>query len=87
MAVEVVTPEACLGDVNGDLARRRGILQAGDDSAAGRVVRAEVPLAELFGYATSLRSLTRGRATFSMKFTRYADVPPSLVEAAVRKAS
>jgi elongation factor G len=87
MAVEVVTPEPCLGDVNGDLARRRGMLQGVDDAAAGRVVRAEVPLAEMFGYATSLRSLTQGRATFSMKFTRYAEVPPGLVEAAVRKAS
>jgi elongation factor G len=87
MAVEVVTPEACLGDVNGDLSRRRGILQALDDSPGGRVVRAEVPLAEMFGYATSLRSLTRGRATFSMKFTRYGDVPAGLVQAVVRQAS
>jgi elongation factor G len=87
MAVEVVTPEACLGDVNGDLSRRRGILRALDDSPGGRVVRAEVPLAEMFGYATSLRSMTQGRATFSMKFTRYGDVPASLVQAVVRQAS
>jgi elongation factor G len=87
MAVEVVTPEASLGDVNGDLSRRRGILHALDDSPGGRVVRAEVPLAEMFGYATSLRSLTQGRATFSMKFTRYGDVPSSLVQAVVRQAS
>jgi elongation factor G len=58
-----------------------------DDSPGGRVVRAQVPLAEMFGYATSLRSLTQGRATFSMKFTRYGDVPASLVQAVMRQAS
>jgi elongation factor G len=75
MRVEVVTPDRFLGDVNGDLNRRRGELQAIDETAAGKVVRAEVPLAEMFGYATSLRSLSQGRATYSMQFSRYAAVP------------
>ena len=76
MKVEVVTPDQFLGDVNGDLNRRRGLLQGMDDSAAGKIIRAEVPLAEMFGYATTLRSMTQGRATYSMEFSRYADVPP-----------
>jgi elongation factor G len=84
--VEVVTPEQFMGDVNGDLTRRRGMLVGLDDSAAGRVVRAEVPLAEMFGYATTLRSLTQGRATYSMEFVRYHDVPPAMLANVVRKA-
>jgi elongation factor G len=74
MRVEVVTPEQFMGDINGDLSRRRGIVRDVDESAAGKIIRADVPLAELFGYATSLRSLSQGRATHSMEFTRYAEV-------------
>jgi elongation factor G len=75
MRVAVVTPDQFMGDIMGDLSRRRGILRAVADSAAGKVIRAEVPLAEMFGYATSLRSLSQGRATHSMEFARYAAVP------------
>ena len=84
MKVEIVTPDQFLGDVNGDLNRRRGVLEAMDESAAGKIIRAEVPLAEMFGYATSLRSLSQGRATYSMKFSRYAEVPPSVVASVSR---
>ena len=66
-----------MGDINGDLSRRRGIVRGVDESAAGKIIRADVPLAEMFGYATSLRSLSQGRATYSMEFARYAEVPPS----------
>jgi elongation factor G len=75
MKVEVVTPDQYLGDVNGDLNRRRGVLHGMDGSAAGTTIRAEVPLAEMFGYATTLRSMSQGRATYAMEFSRYADVP------------
>jgi elongation factor G len=84
MNVAVVTPESCLGDVNGDLARRRGVVQALDDSPAGRIVRARVPLAEMFGYATKLRSLSQGRATFTMEFSEYAEVPAHLTQVVIR---
>ncbi len=87
MKVEVVTPEDYMGDVMGDLNRRRGIVQGMDDSPAGKIVRAEVPLAEMFGYATSLRSATQGRATYAMEFTRYAEAPTSVAEAVIKKAS
>ncbi len=86
MKVEVVTPEDNMGDVMGDLNRRRGQVQGMDDSPAGKIIRAEVPLAEMFGYATDLRSATQGRATYSMEFAHYAEAPNSIVEA-VRKAS
>jgi elongation factor G len=85
MKVEVVTPEQFMGDVNGDLNRRRGVLQGMDESAAGRIIRAEVPLAEMFGYATTLRSMSQGRATYSMEFARYAQVPPNVAEAVIKK--
>ncbi len=85
MKVEVVTPEQFLGDINGDLSRRRGILQGMDESPAGRVIRAEVPLAEMFGYATSLRSMTQGRATYSMEFAKYMQVPPNVAEAVIKR--
>src|SRR5690606_36800967 len=75
MKVEVVTPEEYMGDVNGDLNRRRGLLQGLEDGPAGKIVRAEVPLAEMFGYATTLRSMTQGRATYTMEFHHYAEVP------------
>jgi elongation factor G len=72
MDVEVVTPEEYYGDVVGDLNRRRGIVQGMEDVPAGKAVRAEVPLAEMFGYATDMRSATQGRANFSMEFSKYS---------------
>ena len=87
MKVEVVTPEDYMGDVMGDLNRRRGILQGMDDSPSGKVIRAEVPLAEMFGYATDLRSATQGRATYSMEFAKYNEAPAAIAEAVVKKAS
>jgi elongation factor G len=87
MNVEVVTPEANMGDVMGDLNRRRGQVQGMEDSAAGKIIRAEVPLAEMFGYATDLRSATQGRATYSMEFAKYAEAPNSIAETVIKKAS
>ena len=87
MKVEVVTPEDYLGDVMGDLNRRRGITQGMDESPAGKVIRAEVPLAEMFGYATDLRSATQGRATYSMEFEKYNEAPASVANAVIKKAS
>jgi len=84
MKVEVVSPEDYMGDVNGDLNRRRGVLQGLDDSPMGKLIRAEVPLAEMFGYATDLRSMSQGRATYTMEFSHYAPVPASVAEAVVR---
>ncbi len=84
MKVEVVTPDQFMGDVNGDLNRRRGGLKGTDESAAGKIIRAEVPLAEMFGYATSLRSMSQGRATFSMEFSRYAEAPPNVAALVTR---
>ncbi len=78
MQVEVVTPEDYLGDVMGDLNRRRGVTQGMEEAPAGRVIRVEVPLAEMFGYATDLRSMSQGRATYSMEFSKYAEVPANL---------
>jgi elongation factor G len=78
MKVEVVTPEDYMGDVIGDLNRRRGQIQGMDDSPAGRTVTAEVPLAEMFGYATSVRSMSQGRATFTMEFSKYMEVPANV---------
>jgi len=78
MNVEVVTPEDYMGDVNGDLNRRRGILHGLEDAPAGKIVRAEVPLAEMFGYATQLRSMSQGRATYTMEFSHYAEVPANV---------
>ena len=80
MKVEVVTPEEFMGDVVGDLNRRRGIIQGMDEIPSGKVVRAEVPLAEMFGYATDVRSQTQGRASFSMEFTKYAEVPSNIAQ-------
>ena len=81
MKVEVVTPEDYMGDVNGDLNRRRGILQGMDESPAGKIIRAEVPLAEMFGYATDLRSMSLGRATYTMEFEKYSEAPKKQAEA------
>ena len=80
MAVEVVTPEQYMGDVMGDLNRRRGMVQGMEDSAMGKVITAEVPLSEMFGYATDLRSATQGRATYTMEFDKYAEVPSNIAE-------
>jgi elongation factor G len=86
MAVEAVTPEEYMGDVMGDLNRRRGILQGMDEIPTGKVIRAEVPLSEMFGYATDLRSLTQGRASYSMQFAKYAEAPNSIAEAVIKKS-
>ncbi|MCK5479613.1 MAG: elongation factor G [Gammaproteobacteria bacterium] len=87
MNVEVVTPEDYLGDVMGDLNRRRGITHGMEESPAGKIINAEVPLAEMFGYATDLRSATQGRATYSMEFEKYSEAPTSIADAVIRKAS
>lgn len=84
MKVEVVTPEDYMGDVMGDLNRRRGMVQGMEDAPAGKVIKAEVPLSEMFGYATDLRSATQGRATYSMEFAKYAEVPANVAETMVR---
>jgi elongation factor G len=84
MKVEVVTPEANMGDVVGDLNRRRGVIQGMDESSMGKVVNAEVPLAEMFGYATDLRSATQGRATYSMEFLGYVEAPKNVTDAVMQ---
>jgi elongation factor G len=85
MKVEVVTPEDFMGDVMGDLNSRRGMIQGMEDAPAGKIIRAEVPLAEMFGYATDLRSATQGRATYSMEFGKYNEVPASIAEAVAKR--
>ena len=87
MKVEVVTPEDYMGDVMGDLNRRRGLPTGMDDTPAGKVIRAEVPLAEMFGYATDLRSMSQGRAVYSMEFQKYAEVPQNVADTVLKKAS
>jgi len=87
MKVEVVTPEDYMGDVMGDLNRRRGLPQGMDDSPSGKVIRADVPLAEMFGYATDLRSMSQGRAVYSMEFEKYAEVPQNVADTVMKKAS
>ena len=84
MKVEVVTPEDYMGDVNGDLSRRRGVLQGLEDAPAGKIIRAEVPLAEMFDYATDLRSMSQGRATYTMEFGQYSQVPASVAEPIIK---
>jgi elongation factor G len=87
MKVEVVTPEDYMGDVMGDLNRRRGIVQGMEDTPSGKVIRAEVPLAEMFGYATDLRSATQGRAVYSMEFAEYSEAPANVADAVIKKTS
>ncbi|HHJ39753.1 MAG: elongation factor G [Methylothermaceae bacteria B42] len=87
MKVEVVTPEEYMGDVVGDINRRRGMVQGMDDAPSGKIIRCEVPLAEMFGYATDLRSQTQGRATYTMQFEKYLEAPASVAEAIIKKAS
>ncbi len=86
MKVEVVTPEDYMGDVMGDLSRRRGVLQGSDDSPSGKVIDAMVPLGEMFGYATTLRSMSQGRATFTMEFDHYAEAPNNIAEAVIKRS-
>ncbi len=87
MKVEVVTPEDYMGDVMGDLNRRRGIVGGMEDAPAGKVIRAQVPLSEMFGYATALRSATQGRATYSMEFEKYAEAPQNIADAVINTRS
>ena len=87
MKVEVVTPEDYMGDVMGDLNRRRGLVQGMDDTPAGKVIRAEVPLKEMFGYATDLRSMSQGRAVYSMEFEKYSETPTSVAEEVINRTS
>jgi elongation factor G len=85
MKVEVVTPEEYMGDVMGDLNRRRGLVQGMEDSSSGKIIRAQVPLGEMFGYATDLRSASQGRATYSMEFECYAEAPQNIAEAVMKQ--
>ena len=87
MKVEVVSPEEYMGDVMGDLNRRRGLVQGMDDAPAGKIIRANVPLAEMFGYATDVRSMSQGRATYSMEFLHYAEAPNSVAEGVMKKSA
>jgi elongation factor G len=85
MSVEVVTPEDYMGDVVGDLNRRRGLIQGMDENPAGKIIRAEVPLSEMFGYSTDLRSATQGRASYVMEFERYAEVPDNIAQGLMKQ--
>ena len=87
MKVEAITPKDYLGDVTGDLNRRRGIVLGMEESITGNIVRAEVPLAEMFGYATDLRSMSQGRATYTMEFEKYVEIPNNIAEGLIQKAS
>ena len=87
MKVEVATPEEYMGDVMGDLNRRRGLVQGMEDTPAGKTIRAHVPLAEMFGYATELRSMTQGRANYSMEFLNYAEAPNSVADEVIKKTA
>ncbi|MDX1508184.1 MAG: elongation factor G [Woeseiaceae bacterium] len=87
MKVEVVTPEDYMGDVMGDLNRRRGLPQGMEEAPNGKIIRAEVPLAEMFGYATDLRSMSQGRATYTMEFHKYSEVPQNVADVVMKKAS
>jgi elongation factor G len=85
MKVEVVTPEEYMGDVIGDLNRRRGQIHGMEDTPAGKTVLAEVPLSEMFGYATTVRSMSQGRATFTMEFAKYAEVPAAVADTIIKR--
>jgi elongation factor G len=87
MKVEVVTPEEYMGDVIGDLNRRRGMILGMDENPSGKVIDALVPLAEMFGYATNMRSISQGRASFSMEFEKYAEIPNNIAEEIMKKRS
>jgi elongation factor G len=85
MKIEIVTPEEYMGDVMGDLNRRRGTVAGMEDASSGKIIKAEVPLAEMFGYATDLRSATQGRATYSMEFAKYSEIPGNVADAIINK--
>jgi elongation factor G len=85
MKVEVVTPEDYSGDVIGDLNRRRGQITGMDDSPSGKQINASVPLSEMFGYATTVRSMSQGRATFTMEFEKYMEVPPNVADTIINR--
>lgn len=87
MKVEVTTPEENMGDVMGDLSKRRGVIQGMEDGPAGKMIHAEVPLGEMFGYATDLRSMTQGRATYSMEFSKYNEAPASIADQVISKTT
>jgi elongation factor G len=87
MKVEIVTPEEHMGDVVGDINRRRGVIHGMSDSPSGKIIECEVPLSEMFGYATDLRSATQGRATYSMQFEKYNEAPAVIAEAIIKKSS
>ena len=87
MAVDVVTPEDYMGDVMGDLNRRRGLVQGMEETPAGKTVSAEVPLSEMFGYATDLRSMSQGRATYTMQFKKYSEAPSVVTDELLKLAS
>lgn len=87
MKIEVVTPEENMGDIVGDLNRRRGVIRGMDDRAGSKVVKADVPLSEMFGYVTQLRTLSSGRANSSMEFSHYAEAPKNIADEVVAKAS
>ena len=86
MKVEVVTPEDYMGDVMGDLNRRRGTVSGMEDSPSGKIINAEVPLSEMFGYATDLRSMSQGRASYVMEFSGYKEAPMNIVEEIIKKS-
>ena len=86
MKLEVVTPEENMGDIVGDLNRRRGQVEGMDDRAGAKVIKAKVPLSEMFGYVTSLRTMSSGRATSSMEFSNYAECPKNIADAVIAKA-
>src|SRR5690606_30998497 len=85
MKVEIVSPEDYLGDVMGDVSRRRGVLQGQDETPSGKIINAMIPLGEMFGYATSLRSMSQGRATFTMEFDHYEEAPTNIAETVIKK--
>ena len=85
MKVEVVTPEDYMGDVVGDLNRRRGMILGMDENPSGKVINAEVPLAEMFGYATDVRSKSQGRASYSMEFLKYSEAPNNIAQGIIEK--
>jgi elongation factor G len=85
MAVEVETPEDFMGNVVGDLSGRRGMIQGMEDVVGVKVIKAEVPLSEMFGYSTTLRSLSQGRATYTMEFKHYTEAPKTIAEAVINK--
>jgi len=85
MKVEVVTPEDYMGDVIGDLNRRRGQIHGNEDTPSGKTITAEVPLSEMFGYATRVRSMSQGRATFTMEFAKYQEVPPNIADGIINR--